>query len=100
MQNPLENLSLEELEELKNNKQSNFSSASRNINGEMITLHDHTKHFDVYQILLQYMVNEKIAINDGSESFNLTYGEIADFLIEYEILKRKSKNYVIMGWPI
>ena len=87
MQNPLENLSLEELEELKNNKQSNFSSASRNINGEMITLHDHTKHFDVYQILLQYMVNEKIDIDDG-ESFNLNYGEMADLLIEYEILKR------------
>ena len=91
MQNPLENLSLEELIELKNNKQSNFLTASININGEMTTIHDYTKHFDVYQILLIYMVKEKIAINYDNESFNLTYGEIADFLIEHEILKRGAK---------
>ena len=92
MENPLKNLSLEELEELKNNKKLNFSSASKNINGEMITIDDYTKHFDVYQILLKYMVNEKISIIDDNESFNLTYGEIADSLIEHEILERLIKK--------
>jgi hypothetical protein len=38
------------------------------------------------------MVNEKITIIDDNESFNLTYGEIADSLIEHEILERLMKK--------
>ena len=92
MQNPIENLSLEELYELQNNKQSNFLLAAKNVNGELITTYDGTKHFDLYKSILQYIVNEKITIKKGSKLLNFNYGEIADLLIKHEILKRKTKN--------
>jgi hypothetical protein len=92
MQNPIENLSLEELIELKNNKQLDFILTAKYVDGETITIYDGTKHFNVYKNFLQYIVNEKITLKKGSELLDVNYGEIADLLIQHEILKRKSKN--------
>jgi hypothetical protein len=91
MKNPIENLTLEELIELQHNRANSFCIAKANEKGEIKTIVDNTKHFDVFQEFLSYLVENKITINQNGV-MNLNYGEIADLLIHYEIIHRKEKK--------